>query len=65
VIDRISTRLLQPRERVGWQMALMALVNKNACILWAVLTRGIDHDPGHVPPVPQCKLPALKEPQPA
>jgi transposase len=63
--DRISQWLLQLRDRVGWQKALVALANKNARILWAVLTREIDFDPEHVPPVPQCKLPALKEPQPA
>jgi transposase len=63
--DRISQWLLQLRDRVGWQKALVALANKNARILWAMLTRGINYDPEHVPPVPQCKLPALKEPQPA
>jgi transposase len=56
--DRISQWLLQLRERVGWQKALVALANKNARILWAVLTREIDFDPEHVPPIPQCKLPA-------
>lgn len=63
--DRISQWLLQLRDRVGWQKALVALANKNARILWAVLTRGIDYDPEHVPPVPQCKLPAIKELQAA
>ncbi len=63
--DRISQWLLQLRDRVGWLKALVALANKNARILWAVLTREIDFDPEHVPPAPQCKLPALKEPQPA
>lgn len=63
--DRISQWLLQLRDRVGWQKALVALANKNARILWAVLTRETDYDPEHVPPVPHCKLPAIKEPQPA
>ena len=27
-------------ERVGWQKAAVALANKNARILWAVMTRG-------------------------
>lgn len=53
--DRISQWLLTLRDRVGWQKALVAMANKNARILWAVLTREVDYDPGHVPPVPQCK----------
>jgi len=63
--DRISQWLLQLRERVGWQKALVALANKNARILWAVLTREVDYDPEHVPPVPPCKQPVLKAPLPA
>lgn len=43
----------------------MALANKNARILWAVLTREIDYDPEHVPPVPQCKQPVPAAPLPA
>jgi len=43
----------------------LALANKNARIQWAVLTRGIDYDPAHVPPVPQCKLPATQALLPA
>jgi hypothetical protein len=31
--DRISRWLLQLKERVGWQKAVVALVNKNARIL--------------------------------
>jgi len=63
--DRISKWLLQLRDRVGWQKALVALANKNARILWAVLTREVAYDPEHVPPVPACKQPALKAPLPA
>ncbi|RCW71814.1 hypothetical protein DES41_104634 [Pseudorhodoferax soli] len=37
--DRISQWLVQLKERVGWQKAVVALANKNARILWAVLTR--------------------------
>jgi len=55
--DHISQWLPQLRERVGWQKALVALANKNARILWAVLTREIDYDPEHVPPVPPSKAP--------
>jgi transposase len=37
--DRISQWLVQLKERVGWHKAVVALANKNARILWAVLTR--------------------------
>ena len=61
--DRISQWLVQLKERIGWQKAAVALANKNARILWAVLTRGMAFDPDHVP-----KLPAARQglnPQPA
>ena len=63
--DHISQWLLQLRDRVGWQKALVALANKNARILWAVLTRERDYDPEHVPPVPACKQLRPKAPLPA
>ena len=47
--DRISQWLVQLKERVGWQKAVVALANKNARIVWAVLTRGLAFDPDHVP----------------
>lgn len=50
--DRISRWLVQLRARVGWQKAVVALANKNARILWTVLTRDGVFDPNHVPPVP-------------
>ena len=58
--DRISQWLVQLKERVGWQKAVMALANKNARILWAVLTRDGVFDPDHVPQIP----PARQKPQP-
>ncbi len=56
--DRISQWLVKLKERVGWQKAVVALANKNARILWAVLTREGSFDPNHVPeaPAPQCAL---------
>jgi transposase len=59
--DRISQWLLQLEERVGWQKAAVALANKNARILWAILTRGTRYDPSHVPapPAPRCCLAPL------
>lgn len=49
---------MQLKERVGWQKAVAALANKNARILWAVLTRDGAFDPNHVPqaPAPCCAL---------
>ena len=35
-----SPWVLALRERSGWQKAVVALANKNARILWAVMTRG-------------------------
>lgn len=61
--DRMSRWLLQLKERVGWQKALVAMANKNARILWAVLTRELNYDPEHVPPKPSCKQPAPVVPQ--
>lgn len=59
--DRISRWLLQLKERVGWQKAVVAMAHKNARILWAVLTRGIDFDADHVPETPA----ARRSPRPA
>lgn len=53
--DRISRWLVQLRQRVGWQKTVVALANKNARILWAVLTREALFDPNHVPPVPAAR----------
>lgn len=53
--DRISQWLMQLKLRVGWQKSVVALANKNARILWAVLTRGQAFDPMHVPPVPMAR----------
>ena len=50
--DRLSLWVLQLRERLGWQKAAVALANKNARILWAVLTRGERFDANHVPARP-------------
>jgi transposase len=53
--DRISQWLVQLKDRVGWQKAVVALANKNARILWAVLTRDAVFDPNHVPERPAAK----------
>ena len=45
--------LVQLTARVGWQKAVVALANKNARILWAVLAKGKPFDPNHVSVKPQ------------
>jgi len=46
--DKISTWVVALRERSGWQKAVVALANKNARILWAVLTRDEAFDANHL-----------------
>jgi transposase len=46
--DPISRWALALRERSGWQVAAVALANKNARILWAVMTKGERFDAHHV-----------------
>jgi transposase len=53
--DRLSRWVLGIRERRGWQKACVALANKNARIVWAILTRGECFDPEHVPEPPAAK----------
>ncbi len=50
--DSISRWLVALAARAGWQKAAVALANKNARILWAMLTRGTAFDPNHVPEMP-------------
>jgi transposase len=40
-------RMHQLKVRVGWQRAAVALANKNARIIWAIMTRGIGYDPNY------------------
>ena len=47
--DRIAQWLVQLLARVGWQKTAVALANKNARILWAVMTKKRPFDPDHVP----------------
>jgi transposase len=46
--DPISRWALALRERSGWQVAAVALANKNARILWAVMTKAEAYDPHRV-----------------
>ncbi len=46
--DPISKWAHQLKEKSGWQKAVVAVANKNARILWAVLVRGKAFDAHHV-----------------
>jgi transposase len=46
--DPISKWLYELREKSGWQKAAVAMANKNARILWAMMTKGSRFDPTHV-----------------
>jgi transposase len=56
--DPTSRWLTQLVLRVGWQKACVAMANKNARILWAVMTREQGFDPAHVSVKPAAKQPA-------
>lgn len=51
--DKISQWVVALRERSGWQKAVVALANKNARILWAVMTRGEAFDANHLSVKPE------------
>jgi transposase len=55
--DPTSRWLVQLKERIGWQKACVAMANKNARILWAVMTREKAYDPKHVSVKPNSKVP--------
>ena len=56
--DPISRWAAALRERAGWQKAVVALANKNARILWAVMTKGEAFDARHVSIKPGTPPPA-------
>jgi len=62
--DPISRWLLKLSARVGWQKACVAMANKNARILWAVMTRDRSFDPRHVSVKPDAKRTALEQVNP-
>ena len=63
--DPTSRWLVQLTARVGWQKACVAMANKNARILWAVMTREVAFDPRHVSVKPQAKLAQVDRVAPA
>jgi transposase len=50
--DPISQWVLELRERTGWQKAAVALANKHARIVWAMLVRRKAFDASHVSMMP-------------
>lgn len=56
-VCRLAHEVNDASERVGWQKVCVAMANKNARILWAVMTREAAYDPHHVSIKPACKLP--------
>jgi transposase len=52
--DRLSRWIVQLQARVGWYRTLVAVANKHARILWAILAKGERFDPSYVstPPTP-------------
>ena len=58
--DPTSRWLAQLTARAGWQKACVAMANKNARILWAVMTREEGFDPNHISVKPQAK-PSARE----
>jgi transposase len=56
--DPTSLWLAQLAARVGWQKACVAMANKNARVLWAVMTRDQGFDPKYVSDKPLVNKPA-------
>ena len=54
--DPISQWAQRLRERCGWQKAVVALANKNARILWAVMTKEKCYDAHHVSVYPSAAV---------
>jgi transposase len=54
--DPISQWATALRERAGWQKTAAALANKNARILWALMTKGEACDARHVSVKPGATL---------
>jgi transposase len=55
--DPISRWVLALKLRSGWQKAVVAMANKNARILWAVMTKGERFDWRHVSEKPKSPTP--------
>jgi transposase len=60
--DPISRWVLALKLRSGWQKAVVAMANKNARILWAVMTKGERFDRRHVSEKPRSPTPTAAQP---
>jgi transposase len=60
--DPISCWVLVLKLRSGWQKAVVALANKNARILWAMMTKGDRFDRRHVSEKPKSPTPTAAQP---
>lgn len=60
--DPISQWVLRLKERSGWQKAAVALANKHARIIWAMLVRGQAFDARHVSVMPGSAHPTPSDP---
>ena len=47
-LDPISQWAISSRQRSGWQKAVVALANKNARILWALMTHQRNYEASHI-----------------
>ena len=56
--DPISRWVLALKTRSGWQKAVVALANKNARILWAIMTKGTRFERNHKSERPAVAVPA-------
>jgi hypothetical protein len=55
-LDLISQWAISLRQRAGWQKAVVALANKNARILWALMTHQRSYEATHISSRPSAAL---------
>ena len=58
-LDPISQWVIALKQRSGWQKAAVALANKNARILWALMTHERTYDAGHASERPRPPISAV------
>ena len=58
-LDPISQWAISLRQRSGWQKAVVALANKNARILWALMTHKRTYNAGHASERPRAPISAV------
>ncbi|WP_304349223.1 IS110 family transposase [Comamonas testosteroni] len=58
-LDPICQWMMALRQRSGWQKAVVALANKNARILWALMTHERTYDAGHASERPRPPVSAV------